>query len=55
MVPSTPRKRGTQVAPDGIAVRNPAFDVTPARYITGIVTDRGLVYPPYVDGLAAIR
>jgi methylthioribose-1-phosphate isomerase len=46
---------GAQVAPDGIAVRNPAFDVTPARYITGIVTDRGLVRPPYLEGLAAVR
>ena len=44
---------GTQVTPDGAAVRNPAFDVTPHRYITGIVTERGIVYPPFADNLAS--
>jgi methylthioribose-1-phosphate isomerase len=38
---------GRQTAPDGIAVYNPAFDVTPARYITAIITERGIVRPPY--------
>lgn len=38
---------GKTVAPEGITVRNPAFDVTLARYITGIITERGIVYPPY--------
>src|SRR5262249_21974353 len=33
------------VAPAGVAVYNPAFDVTPAEYITGIITERG-VFPP---------
>lgn len=36
-----------QVTPDGVNVANPAFDVTPAKYITAIITDRGIVYPPY--------
>jgi methylthioribose-1-phosphate isomerase len=36
---------GRQTAPDGVAVYNPAFDVTPARLITGIVTERGLIQP----------
>lgn len=36
-----------EVAPAGVAVRNPAFDVTPARYVTGIITEKGIVYPPY--------
>lgn len=40
-----------QLTPDGVAVANPAFDVTPARYITAIVTDQGVVYPPYTEGL----
>jgi methylthioribose-1-phosphate isomerase len=44
---------GTQVTPDGAAVRNPAFDVTPSRYITAIVTERGVVRPPYLESLAA--
>lgn len=38
---------GVRVAPEGIQVANPAFDVTPARYITGIVTERGIAYPPF--------
>ena len=40
-----------QVTPDGVAVANPAFDVTPARYITAIITEQGVVYPPYEEGL----
>jgi methylthioribose-1-phosphate isomerase len=35
----------TQIAPDGVAVRNPAFDVTPARYITAIITEKGAFKP----------
>ncbi len=38
--------RGTRWAPEGIAVRNPAFDVTPAELITGIITERGVVLSP---------
>lgn len=43
----------TQVAPSGARVRNPAFDVTPHRYITAIVTDRGIIRPPFEEALAA--
>jgi methylthioribose-1-phosphate isomerase len=38
---------GRFVAPVGVAALNPAFDVTPARYVTGYLTDRGLVKPPF--------
>src|SRR3989442_1627433 len=38
---------GRPIAPDGAAALNPAFDVTPARYVTGFVTDRGIVQPPF--------
>ncbi len=38
---------GRAVAPVGAKVRNPAFDVTPYKYVTGIVTEYGVVYPPY--------
>ncbi|HEU5261032.1 MAG TPA: S-methyl-5-thioribose-1-phosphate isomerase [Gemmatimonadales bacterium] len=38
---------GRSVVPVGVAALNPAFDVTPARYVTGYVTDRGLVKPPF--------
>lgn len=44
---------GTRVAPDGATARNPAFDVTPHRYVTGIVTEAGVVYPPFVKNLRA--
>jgi methylthioribose-1-phosphate isomerase len=36
-----------QIAPDGVPVYNPAFDVTPHRYLTGIITEEGICYPPY--------
>jgi methylthioribose-1-phosphate isomerase len=35
------------IAPEGAMARNPAFDVTPHRYVTGIVTEVGIVYPPF--------
>jgi methylthioribose-1-phosphate isomerase len=41
-----------QIAPDGARVRNPAFDVTPHRFITAIITDRGVFHPPFVESLA---
>ena len=43
---------GTRIAPDGTPVYNPAFDVTPANYVTAIVTEKGVLRPPYP---AAIR
>ena len=41
----------TPIAPAGITARNPAFDVTPHRYVTGIVTEAGIVYPPFGKNL----
>jgi methylthioribose-1-phosphate isomerase len=38
---------GQPICPDDYPVRNPAFDVTPHRYITGIVTENGIAYPPF--------
>lgn len=38
---------GVPLAPEGIKVANPAFDVTPQKYITGIVTEKGVIYPPF--------
>lgn len=38
---------GKQIAPSGVSVLNPAFDVTPRRYITGIITELGIIRPPY--------
>ena len=42
---------GRAIAPAGVAVRNPAFDVTPARYISAIITERGVVQDDFVAGL----
>jgi methylthioribose-1-phosphate isomerase len=44
---------GARVAPAGIAVRNPAFDVTPHRLITAIITEAGVLRPPYTVTLRA--
>ena len=42
---------GKQTAPDGVAVYNPAFDVTPASYISGIVTETGIIDPPFEENI----
>ncbi len=42
---------GVPVAPQGIPVENPAFDVTPNRYVTAIITERGVARAPYVESL----
>lgn len=42
---------GLRVTPLGAAARNPAFDVTPHRLLTGLVTENGVVYPPFVPNL----
>jgi methylthioribose-1-phosphate isomerase len=42
---------GVRVTPEGITARNPAFDVTPYRYLTGLVTENGVVRPPYLKNL----
>lgn len=44
---------GARVAPEGIRVRHPAFDVTPAELITAIITDRGVLRAPYGDSIRA--
>ena len=43
---------GQRIAPEGIGVYNPAFDVTPAELITGIITEAGIIEPPYGENLA---
>src|SRR6185295_8363583 len=42
---------GVAVAPDGIGVENPAFDVTPNRYVTAIITEKGVARPPFEESL----
>ncbi len=42
---------GQQIAPVGVTAAHPAFDVTPHELITAIITERGVVYPPYAETL----
>jgi methylthioribose-1-phosphate isomerase len=42
---------GKQMTPDGVSIENPAFDVTPAKYVTAIVTERGIAREPYLESL----
>src|ERR1700758_4154414 len=42
---------GKQMVPDGVQVENPAFDVTPARYVAAIITERGVAKAPYAESL----
>jgi len=42
---------GQRIAPEGVQVENPAFDVTPARYIAAIITERGIARAPYESSL----
>ncbi len=45
---------GVPVAPEGIAVENPAFDVTPFRYVTAIITEKGVARAPYEESLTRL-
>jgi methylthioribose-1-phosphate isomerase len=45
---------GQRIAPEGIGVGNPAFDVTPHRYVSAIITEKGVVRDPYEEGLAKL-
>jgi methylthioribose-1-phosphate isomerase len=46
--------KGVAIAPDGVSVRNPSFDVTPARLITAIITENGIVKDDYRAGLRRV-
>jgi len=43
------------IAPAGVPVYNPAFDITPYRYLTGIITEEGICYPPFNISLRAVK
>ena len=47
--------QGIQVAPDGVAIENPAFDVTPHQNVTAIITEKGVIYPPYDINIPGLR
>ncbi len=46
--------RGRRIAPKGIRVMNPAFDITPPELITALITDKGVIRPPYIRNLSRI-
>ncbi|HWQ04654.1 MAG TPA: S-methyl-5-thioribose-1-phosphate isomerase [Longilinea sp.] len=46
--------KGEKVMPAGASARNPAFDVTPQDCVTAIVTEKGIVYPPFIENLPRI-
>lgn len=45
---------GHRISPEGVRVFNPAFDITPHRYITAIITEKGVVREPYGEGLSEV-
>ena len=45
---------GVQTAPEQVRTWNPAFDVTPHQLLTGIITERGVIYPPFRENLAKL-
>jgi methylthioribose-1-phosphate isomerase len=45
---------GRQMTPDGVEIENPAFDVTPAKYIAAIITERGIARAPYKESLSEL-
>jgi len=46
---------GQQLTPNGVGIRNPAFDVTPSRYISAIITERAVLRAPYIESLKATQ
>lgn len=46
---------GTQLTPHGVGIENPAFDVTPAKYVTAIITERGVLRPPFAESLQEVE
>ena len=44
----------SRLTPDGAHIRNPAFDVTPAKYVTAIITERGIARAPFDESLAQL-
>jgi methylthioribose-1-phosphate isomerase len=45
---------GKQITPHGVAIENPAFDVTPAKYVTAIITERGVLRAPYEQSIQSM-
>jgi methylthioribose-1-phosphate isomerase len=43
-----------QIVPEGVTIRNPAFDVTPASHITAIITEKGIIEDPAGKGISSL-
>jgi methylthioribose-1-phosphate isomerase len=43
------------VAPEGVKVANPSFDVTPNKYISAIITEKGIIYPPFEENIKKMK
>ncbi|MBI4336707.1 MAG: S-methyl-5-thioribose-1-phosphate isomerase [Chloroflexi bacterium] len=50
-----PDSQGLPAAPEGVEVDNPAFDITPADYVTAVITEAGVLRPPYQDSLQQVK
>jgi methylthioribose-1-phosphate isomerase len=46
---------GKQLTPHGVGIANPAFDVTPAKYVTAVITERGVLRAPYIESLRELQ
>jgi methylthioribose-1-phosphate isomerase len=47
--------KGIRISPEGVPVLNPAFDVTPNKYITAIITEKGIIYPPFNENIKKLN
>ncbi len=45
---------GKRIAPEGVKIKNPAFDITPNELISAIITEKGIIYPPYKENIKKI-
>ena len=47
--------RNVQTAPDGMKVYNPAFDITPAKFVSAIITEKGILTKPYLRSIRTLE
>jgi len=47
--------RNCRIAPEGVCVMNPAFDVTPSSLVSAVVTEFGIIRPPYEDSIHPLK
>ncbi len=44
----------TRLVPEGVKIINPAFDMTPPELVSAIITEKGIIYPPYLENIKKI-